>query len=46
MHQVLGVDSVPVTAFWLFNISIKENKEMLAHFVQAPSDIHTVKAQP
>ena len=41
--QVQGVHSVPFTEIWLHNISIRKLKELLIHFAQAISDIHTVK---
>ena len=43
VHQVLGVHSIPFTKIWLLNISIKKRKELLAHFAQAISAIHTVR---
>ena len=43
VHQVLAVHSVPFTEISLLNISIGKLKELLAHFAQAISDIHTVK---
>ena len=42
MHQVLEIISMPFTEVWLLNSSIKKRKELLAHFAQALSDIHTV----
>lgn len=41
--QVQGIHSVPFTEIWLHNISIRNLKELLIHFAQAISDIHTVK---
>ena len=43
VHQVLAVHSILFTEIWLLNISIKKQKELLAHFTQAISDIHIVK---
>ena len=43
MHLVLGVYSVQFTEIWLFNISIKKRKVLLAHSDQVMPDIHIGK---
>ena len=43
MHLVLGVYSVQFTEIWLFNISIKKRKVLLAHSDQVVPDIHIGK---
>ena len=43
VHQVLGFHSLMFAEIWLRILLIRKRKELLAHFAQAPPDIHTVK---